>query len=113
MPKGGWREFINIESRPNQSEPIKQPNENPYPPKEQQSVRVKKTRGGKNGKTVTMITGLEISDSDAKELLKRLKARASTGGTFKQKIIELQGEQVSSAIQLLKQEGYLPKQSGG
>ena len=55
MPKGGWQEFSNTDSLQRPSGPEKQPTA-----KAQQIVRVQPTRGGKGGKTVTVIRGLEI-----------------------------------------------------
>ena len=48
-----------------------------------------------------------------KTLLKTLKASAGTGGTLKDGLIELQGDQVSSALEALTKAGYRPKQAGG
>ena len=107
MPKKNWREFgdpspyegnqklFNIQS------------------KADQSVRVKKTRGGKGGKTVTVIHGLELDDPDSKKLLKSLKVKCGTGGTIKDGILELQGDKVKEALVFLAESGYNPKQSGG
>ena len=64
MPKGGWQEFSSDASlqRPaaDASEPV---------PKAQQVVRVQPTRGGKGGKTVTLIRGLELDGAGLKALL--------------------------------------------
>ena len=106
MPKGSWREFENIPSRdsPDSSENI--------PLIADRSVRVHRTRGGKGGKTVTIISGLDLNLFDAKNLLKKLKTSCGTGGTIKESNIELQGNQVQAAIEVLKEVGFKPKQSG-
>ena len=44
-------------------------------------VRVQPTRGGKGGKTVTLIRGLELDGAGFKALLKKLKTRIGSGGT--------------------------------
>ena len=75
--------------------------------------RVQPTRGGKGGKTVTMIRGLELDASGLKALLKKLKTRIGSGGTAKEGVIELQGDQVDLALDLLKAEGYRPNRAGG
>jgi translation initiation factor 1 len=62
---------------------------------------------------VTAITGLEAPDSELKTLLKQLKAVAGTGGTVKDGVIELQGDQVAPALASLEKAGYKPKQAGG
>ena len=81
--------------------------------KAQQMVRVQPTRGGKGGKTVTVIRGLELDAAGFKALLKKLKTRIGSGGTAKDGVIELQGDQVDLALELLSKEGYRPKRAGG
>lgn len=60
-----------------------------------------------------MITGLELPEAEALTLLKRLKASAGTGGTLKDGVIELQGDQVAAALAALEAAGFRPKQAGG
>ena len=107
MPKGGWQEFSSKESlqRPAQTSAAT--------PKPQQMVRVQPTRGGKGGKTVTVIRGLELDVADMKALLKKLKTKIGSGGSAKDGVIELQGDQVDLALSLLSDEGYRPKRAGG
>ena len=81
-------------------------------PKAQQSS-AQPTRGGKGGKTVTVIRGLELDTAGFKALLKKLKTRIGSGGTAKDGVIELQGDQVDLALELLSKEGYRPKRAGG
>jgi len=105
--KGGWQEF----SRPDST--ARPATTAAAPAKAQQRVRVQRTRAGKGGKMVTAITGLEIPDAEARTLLKALKAAAGTGGTLKDGVIELQGDQVAAALGALEKEGFRPKQAGG
>ena len=63
--------------------------------------------------TVTAITGLEAPEAELKTLLKQLKATCGTGGTLKEGVIELQGDQVAVALGALEKAGYRPKQAGG
>ena len=108
MPKGGWQEFSSAESLQRPSGPATEPTA-----KAQQVVRVQPTRGGKGGKTVTVIRGLELDAAGFKALLKKLKTRIGSGGTAKDGVIELQGNQVDLALELLSKEGYRPKRAGG
>ena len=108
MPKGGWKEFSSDDSLQRPSGPATEPTA-----KSQQMVRVQPTRGGKGGKTVTVIRGLELDAAGFKALLKKLKTRIGSGGTAKDGVIELQGDQVDLALQLLSKEGYRPKRAGG
>ena len=107
MPKGGWQEFSSSNSlqRPAAATATT--------PKAQQMVRVQPTRGGKGGKTVTVIRGLELDAAGFKTLLKALKSKIGSGGTAKDGVIELQGDQVNLALELLAKEGYRPKRAGG
>ena len=95
--KGGWQEFSNNAASTHL--------------KAQQ--RVQRTKAGKGGKLVTAITGLELPEAELKTLLKQLKAVAGTGGTVKDGVIELQGDQVAAALATLEQAGSRPKQAGG
>ena len=108
MAKGSWQEFSRAEStaRPAGLEV-------PATTRSQQRVRVQRTKAGKGGKLVTAITGLELPEAELKTLLKQLKAVAGTGGTVKDGVIELQGDQVAAALGALEKAGYRPKQAGG
>ncbi len=107
MPKGNWQEFNFSESTLNSGE------KSIEPVKRDLNVRVQKMKGGRNGKTVTLIKGLELNKKQSQNMLKRLKSMAGTGGTYKNEQIELQGDQVQKTLMFLRSEGYHPKQSGG
>jgi translation initiation factor 1 len=104
--KGGWQEFSSAATARPAADAT-------TTAKAQQRVRVQRSKAGKGGKLVTAITGLEAPESELKALLKQLKAAAGTGGTLKDGVIELQGDQVSAALAALEQAGYRPKQAGG
>lgn len=106
--KGGWQEFGGFSNGAAQARPAAA-----AIPKAQQRVRVQRTRAGKGGKLVTAITGLEAPEAELKALLKQLKAAAGTGGSLKDGLIELQGDQVAAALAALEAAGYRPKQAGG
>jgi len=76
-------------------------------------VRVQRTKAGKGGKLVTAITGMEVPEAEARALLKSLKAKAGAGGSLKDGVIELQGDQVAVALTALAEAGFRPKQAGG
>jgi len=105
--RGGWQEFSSAAStaRPEAAAPAT--------PKAQRQVRVQRTKAGKGGKLVTAITGLELPEAEARALLKQLKASSGTGGTLKDGVIELQGDQVATALAALERAGFRPKQAGG
>lgn len=105
--RGGWQEFSSPQhlARPEQQAPAT--------PKAQQRVRVQRTKAGKGGKTVTVISGLELPEAELLSLLKSLKAVAGTGGTCKDGVMELQGDQVAPVLAALEKAGFRPKQAGG
>ncbi len=107
MPKGSWKEFEDLS--------FQEANDcsGNLPIIADRSVRVQRIRGGKGGKTVTIIRGLSLNRLDAKKLLKKLKITCGTGGTLKAEDLELQGDQVQASIEVLRKEGFKPKQSGG
>ncbi len=107
MPKGSWREF-DSSSSDNTSKSVESDQF-----KLDRSLIVQKTRAGKSGKTVTLITGISLTDSDIKRLLKRLKINCGTGGTIKDGTIELQGDQINKVMEVLQKEGLSPKKAGG
>ncbi|MEB3271638.1 MAG: translation initiation factor [Synechococcus sp.] len=106
-PRGGWQEFSHAQSlaRPDPATATT--------PKTQQRVRVQRSKAGKGGKTVTAITGLELPQAELLQLLRTLKAAAGTGGTCKDGVIELQGDQVAPALAALERAGFRPRQAGG
>ena len=107
MPKGSWREFEDLDSQDTDQKPQN------IQSKIGRTVRIKPVRGGRGGKTVTIINGLGLNDAELRKLLKKLKKTCGTGGTVKTDIIELQGDQVKTSIDFLQNEGFNPKQSGG
>ncbi len=106
MPKGSWREFDEDKASSQNFNNLS------VIPKLDRKVRVQRVKAGKGGKTVTLIRGLELQKNEARLLLKSLKANCGTGGTVKGDSLELQGDQVHLVIELLKKEGFCPKQSG-
>jgi translation initiation factor 1 len=108
--KGGWQEFSSPGLPAAQQRPA---SATPPPARAQQRVRVQRTRAGKGGKLVTAITGLEAPEAELKALLRQLKAAAGTGGTLRDGVIELQGDQLAVALAALAAAGYRPKQAGG
>ena len=53
-------------------------------------VRVSRTKAGRKGKTVTLITGLPPADLGA--IAKELKRLCGTGGSVKDGVVEVQGD---------------------
>jgi translation initiation factor 1 len=79
----------------------------------QQSLRVQATRSGRKGKTVTLVTGFQVSQETLLSLLKQLKAQCGSGGTIKEQTLELQGEHKETVVKFLSGLGFQVKISGG
>ncbi len=76
-------------------------------------VRVQRETKGRKGKGVTVITGLPLTMDELKALTKSLKQKGGVGGTVKDGVIEIQGDQRDWIVEELKIRGYDAKRSGG
>lgn len=82
-------------------------------PAQQQNLRVMLDRKKRKGKSVTLVTGFVGSNDDLKDLGKLLKSKCGVGGTVKDGEILIQGDFCNRAMEILKNEGYKVKRSGG
>jgi translation initiation factor 1 len=80
------------------------------PPQQQTAYLHRESR--KNGK-VTLVKNLVLSEEDMKVLAKKLKEACGTGGTTKEGVIEMQGEQREKIAGVLQKLGYKVKIAGG
>jgi translation initiation factor 1 len=76
-------------------------------------VRVRRETGNRGGKTVTTIQGVPVAESALKELAGELKRLCGTGGTVKDRVIEIQGDHRDKIVAALMQRGYTVKLAGG
>ena len=76
-------------------------------------VRVSRETKGRKGKGVTLIIGIPMDDKELKAYAKVLKAKCGTGGTVKDGVVEIQGDQRDILVPLLQQKGWTVKKSGG
>jgi translation initiation factor 1 len=60
----------------------------------------------KKGKTVTVLRGLSTVGNGSLELLTQLKSACGAGGTFKDGVLEIQGEHVDRIREILSAIGY-------
>ena len=85
--------------------PIKNPNK--------QGVRIMRESKGRGGKSVSVITGLNLDKGELKTLSKTLKAQLGTGGAIKEANIEIQGHHRKKLLELLEKQGIKAKIAGG
>ncbi len=85
----------------------------PDVPVAQQNLRIQVSRKGRGGKTVTVISGFQTKPEVLNALLKQLKNQCGTGGTMKEAELEIQGDHAQKLLQVLTQQGYKVKISGG
>ncbi len=76
-------------------------------------IRVGRETSGRGGKGVSVITGLPLPQAQLEELAKQLKKRCGCGGTVRNGVIEIQGDQRDLLVAELIRLGYPAKRSGG
>ena len=81
------------------------------PPQQQTAYlhRDSKKGGGK----VVLIKNLVLTEADLAALAKTIKQAVGSGGTVKEGVIEIQGEQREKIAELLRKLGYKVKIAGG
>jgi len=82
-------------------------------PPQQQTVYLHRESKGRGGKTVTLVKNLQLNPQDLKALAKTLKNACGTGGTIKDGVIEIQGDQRQRIATVLQPLGYKVKIAGG
>ena len=89
------------------------------PPKEKigrnERLEVRREKSGRGGKTVTTIRGFPKSLTVAQrtKLLKKMKVSLGTGGTWNDRIMELQGDRREEVMNWLSNVGFKPVLAGG
>ena len=76
-------------------------------------VRIRLEKKGRKGKSVTLVSGLPLNETQLKDLAGEMKKKCGSGGAVKEAVIELQGDHVSFALTYLKEKGFSPKKAGG
>jgi translation initiation factor 1 len=85
----------------------------PFAVQGNQPVRVRLERKGRGGKSVSVIEGVLSPRAGKEALLKYLKNKIGTGGTFQGDLLEIQGDQRDRLVELLVELGYKAKRAGG
>ena len=84
----------------------------PPSPNKSTVVRVGRETKGRRGKGVTIISDLPLDETGLTELATKLKTRLGTGGTVKDRRIEIQGDHRDRIVQELEGLGYRVKRAG-
>lgn len=77
------------------------------------TVRIRRETKGRKGKGVITISGLPLQEAELKALAKELKQKCGTGGSVKEGVIEIQGDQREVVKAELERKGYRVKLAGG
>ena len=75
---------------------------------------ITREKGGRGGKTVTIVQGfVGIGVAEKERLGKEMRAACGCGGTVKEGRIEIQGDQRDSVARILEHAGFRPVFAGG
>jgi len=77
------------------------------------TARIQRETKGHQGKTVTLISGLALRESELQTLAAELKKACGCGGSVKDGIILIQGDKRDILVRLLTARGYQTKIAGG
>ena len=83
------------------------------PKKSAPVVRLGRETKGRRGKGVTTVSDVPPDEAGLLELATKLKDRCGTGGTVKDGVIEIQGDQRDRLTAVLEGMGYQVKRAGG
>ncbi|WP_341936616.1 stress response translation initiation inhibitor YciH [Marinimicrobium sp. C2-29] len=92
--------------KPQQAEPE-------APPAGDGIVRLHRETKGRGGKAVTLVTGIPEAGDKLKAIGKQLKQLCGTGGSVKDGVITIQGDQREKLKPALEAKGYTVKIAGG
>lgn len=68
---------------------------------------------GRNGKPVTLIEGFEGTEEELKQISKKIKTTLGIGGSEKDGVIVIQGDNREKIMKILNDMGYKTKRVGG
>jgi translation initiation factor 1 len=75
-------------------------------PKEEQKLTIILDKKHRGGKTVSLIKGFSMKESEIEEVAKKLKTFCGTGGSVKENEIIIQGDHREKILQWLLQNGF-------
>ena len=92
--------------------PCKCPKKADIRPKEP-CLRIRLEKGGRGGKSVTVVFDLPGNPEYFQEMTRKLKSLCGSGGTFKNMQMEIQGDHRKKVKDFLEQSGFKVKLAGG
>lgn len=92
---------------------VKEEKQNASIPKGDGIVRIRRETAGRNGKGVTTISGIPADETELKNIAKALKQTCGVGGSVKDGVIEIQGDQREKIKADLEKRGFTVKLAGG
>jgi translation initiation factor 1 len=85
----------------------------PAPPRAPRVVTLHRDSKGRAGKGVTLLRGLALPEAELAALARALKQALGVGGTVKNGVIEIQGQEREKIAEALVKLGYRVKIAGG
>lgn len=86
----------------------------PKPERNRGRVDIIREKGGRGGKTVTVVDGFTgIGLPEKEQLMRKVRAACGCGGTVKDAAIELQGDHRDRVEAWLRAQGWPTRRSGG
>ncbi|HEY5228064.1 MAG TPA: translation initiation factor [Opitutaceae bacterium] len=83
-------------------------------PRNRGRVDITREKGGRGGKTVTVVDGFTgIGLPEKENLAKKIRGACGCGGTVKEGRIEIQGDQRETVARILAEAGFRPVFAGG
>jgi translation initiation factor 1 len=83
------------------------------PPQGDGIIRIRRETAGRSGKGVTTLTGFKLPEAELQLLARHLKQLCGTGGTVKDWVVEIQGDQREKLKAELEKRGFQVKLAGG
>ncbi|WP_220718117.1 translation initiation factor [Agarivorans litoreus] len=77
------------------------------------TIKLRRETKGRKGKGVTCLAGFGLPEAELKALCKEMKKHCGVGGSVKDYVIEIQGDQRDKLEVWLKQKDYKTKRIGG
>lgn len=68
---------------------------------------------GRKGKGVTLVRGLPLGPEELAKMARDLKKKCGCGGSLKEGVVEIQGDQRDILMAELAAQGYKVKRAGG